>query len=199
MEEKTKFSENVILIDVAFLNEVVCDAQKFLGAKLGRQLPNIDLPAWLSYLSLDAGLRGDKNEIQVLLLHDEGVHELRCCEPSELTSLNGMACRTSLGEFAFACINPAGMTSCENMYLDLMNLVLDSVDVKHLMLVPLHSLYGDRVEDGLREFFKDKSKEECDKAMYFVMEKPSSMVPSRCDFITYSLLQALGIKSYELR
>lgn len=199
MEDKVKFLENVILIDVAFLNVMVCSARKSLGAKLGRELPNIDLPAWLSYLSLNAGLRGDANEIQVVLLRDEGTHELKCCEPADLDSLDGMACRTSLGEFTFSCVTPAGITSCEAMYLDLMNLALDSADVKQLMLVPFHPLYGDRVEEALRAFFKGRSAEECGKATYFVMEKPLAPVLCRYDFITYSLLQALGVKSDELK
>ena len=57
MEDKIKFPANVILIDVAFLNEVVYGAKNFLEGKLGRKLPDVDLPAWLSYLALDAGLR----------------------------------------------------------------------------------------------------------------------------------------------
>ena len=52
MEDKIKFPANVILIDVAFLNEVVYGAKNFLEGKLGRKLPDVDLPAWLSYLAL---------------------------------------------------------------------------------------------------------------------------------------------------
>ena len=48
MEDKIKFPANVILIDVAFLNEVVNGAKNFLEGKLGRKLPDVDLPAWLS-------------------------------------------------------------------------------------------------------------------------------------------------------
>ena len=62
MEDKIKFPANVILIDVAFLNEVVYGAKNFLEGKLGRKLPDVDLPAWLSYLALDAGLREQENQ-----------------------------------------------------------------------------------------------------------------------------------------
>ena len=37
MEDKIKFPANVILIDVAFLNEVVYGAKNFLEGKLGRK------------------------------------------------------------------------------------------------------------------------------------------------------------------
>ena len=45
MEDKIKFPANVILIDVAFLNEVVYGAKNFLEGKLGRKLPDVDLPS----------------------------------------------------------------------------------------------------------------------------------------------------------
>ena len=44
MNDEIKFPANVILIDVAFLNETVCSAKNFLENKLGRKLPDIDLP-----------------------------------------------------------------------------------------------------------------------------------------------------------
>lgn len=199
MENQVKFSGNVILIDVAFLNEIACNAKKFLSERLGRELPEIDLPAWLSYLALDAGLREGDNEIQVLLLRDEGMHQLKSCEPSDLDSLDGMACRTPLGEFSFTCVTPAKIASCQELYLDLMNLVLDSADVKHLMLVPFHPLYGHLVEEDLRRFFNGKSEEERGKAVYFVMEEPLQPVLCRSDSIVYSLAQSLGIRSDELQ
>ena len=78
MEDKIKFPANVILIDVAFLNEVVYGAKNFLEGKLGRKLPDVDLPAWLSYLALDAGLREQENEVEVLLVHTPAADVLKC-------------------------------------------------------------------------------------------------------------------------
>ena len=77
MEDKIKFPANVILIDVAFLNEVVYGAKNFLEGKLGRKLPDVDLPAWLSYLALDAGLREQENEVEVLLVHTPAADVLK--------------------------------------------------------------------------------------------------------------------------
>lgn len=198
MEDKVKFSENVILIDVAFLNEIVYSAKKVLSSKLGRELPDVDFPTWLSYLALDAGLREGDNEIQVLLVRDGGSGELNCCIPSDLDKLNGMACRTPLGEFMFASISAEGIVSCENLYLDLMNLALDSAEVNRLMLIPFHPLYAEKVEEALSKFFKGKSEEECKKAVYFALEKPLKPVFCSCDSIIYSIARAFGIKSDEL-
>lgn len=200
MEKNIKFSANVILVDVSFLNETVSDIKDFLGERLGRALPGVDLPAWLSYLALDAGLREGDNEIQVLLVHDGGAAALPHCQPSDLKELDGMACRTPLGEFAFSCVTAADITTSADLFLDLMNLALDSADVKRLALVPFHRLYADRVEEGLRKFFDKKGKKEeagC-QAVYFMMAAPQTPVPCVCDSVLYSLSHVLGIQPEEL-
>ncbi len=198
MEDKVKFSENVMLIDVAFLNEIVYNIKKILSSRMKRDLPDIDFPTWLSYLALDAGLREADNEIQVLLVHDGESGNLKCCLPSDLDQLNGMACRTPLGELMFTSVSVAGIVSCEQLYLDLMTLALDSAEVKRLMMVPYHPAYGDKVEETLRKFFKGKNEEECSKAIYFMLEKPSEPVFCLCDSIIHSLARSFGIKSDEL-
>lgn len=198
MEDKIKFPANVILIDVAFLNETVCGAKNFMENKLGRKLPDIDLPAWLSYLALDAGLREQENEVEVLLVHARAGHALKCCEPSDVDKLNRRACRTPLGEFAFSSVTSSGLVSTEELFLDLMNLALDSADVKCLMLLPFHRGYGGRVEEKLAGFFKDKSEEERGKAVYFAWEEPLEPVYCRWEPVVYSLAHAFGIKSDEL-
>lgn len=199
MEDKVKFSENVMLIDVAFLNEMVHNVKTFMSEKIGRELPDLDLPAWLSYLALDAGLRGADNEIQVLMLHDGTSTDLTCCMPSNLKQLDGMACRTPLGEFSFVSVSAADIVSCEQLFFDLMNLALHSSEVKRLMLVPFHPLYGYRVEEVLRKFFEGKNEEECSKAIYFVMEDPLQPILCPWDFVVYSIAEAFGIQSDELK
>ena len=79
-----------------------------------------------------------------------------------------------------------------------MNLALDSADVKCLMLLPFHQVYGNRVEEKLAGFFKDKNEEERGKAVYFITEEPLSPVYCRLEPVFYSLAHAFGIKSDEL-
>jgi hypothetical protein len=176
----------------------VYGARNFLEGKLGRKLPDVDLPAWLSYLALDAGLREQENEVEVLLVHTPAADVLKCCEPSDVNKLNHQACRTPLGEFAFSSVTSSGLVSTEELFLDLMNLALDSADVKCLMLLPFHQVYGNGVEEKLAGFFKDKSEEERGKAVYFITEEPLSPVYCRLEPVFYSLAHAFGIKSDEL-
>lgn len=198
MEHKMTFSENVVLIDAAFINKFVVRAKQELARNMGRDLPEIDLPQWLTYMALDAGLRGGDNEVQVLIVHDEKTDRLGNCFPAELKEIDGKACRTQLGEFAFSCANPAGITHCEDLFIDLMTLALDAAEVKHLMLLPCHSQYGAHVEEELNELLKDKSDETCAKALYFSLTPPSTELRCRWDFITYSLLKAWGISGKDM-
>lgn len=198
MEQNVKFAENVILVDVSFLNETVSDVKSFMGERLGRELPGVDLPAWFSYLALDAGLREGDNEIQVLLVHEGEVSALPHCRPASLKELDGMACRTPLGEFAFSCVTAADITDSSELFLDLMNLALDSADVKRLALVPFHRLYADRVEEELRKAFDKKEEKIKCQAVYFMMAAPQTPVPCACDSVLYSLSHVLGIQPEEL-
>lgn len=108
MEQKAEFSKNVLLIDAAFVNGFVASARQSLSEHLGRELPLIDLPTWLACLTLDAGLVQGENEVQVIWVHDEATRELSGCELGELPSLNGMACRTPMGEFLFFMCHAGG-------------------------------------------------------------------------------------------
>ncbi len=199
---KVKFAENVILLDVAFLNETVLPLRTALSQRLGRELPLLDLPDWLTCLLLDAGMRhtdnNGNNEVQVLLVHGANTRLLTCCTPSELKELDGMACRTPLGECSFSCVTPAGMTSCEELFLDLLTLTLDAKDVKRVLPVPHFMQYQERVEEALNDLLKEKSPEVCARAFAFLLKPAAQTLPCPHDFINYSLLHVLGVKAEEL-
>lgn len=198
MDNKVKFAENVVLIDVAFLNEIVERLRADLGARRGRTLAPLDLAWWLCCLSLDADMLLGNSEIQVLLVHDESVTRLEGCSPSDLKELNGKACRVPLGELLFSCVTPAGMTSCESLFLDLMQLVIDAEDVKKLALIP-HPLSGQQqVEEELRRLAGEKPEGAVKKVRLFGLRPPRTPFPCRYDLVSYSLLHALGVTPDEL-
>lgn len=199
MNEQIKFSPNVLLIDVSFINQFVAASKQMLSERLGRTLPDLDLPAWLTYLALDAGLREGDNEVQVLLVHDASTRRLQACQPADLESLNGMACRTPLGEFLFSCVTPADIATREELFLDLMTLAQDSADVQCLGLLPSHPEYGRKMEEELTKLLADKDAEACRKVLYFTLSQPSPEWKFRTDFATFSLLKAFGVKAEELK
>ena len=199
MENQIKFAKNVLLLDVAFIHGMLGRIRQFMSERLGRQLPDIDLSAWLTCLVLDAGIRGDKNEVQVLLLHDGEEQRVDFCQPSDLKSLDGMACRTSLGEFAFSCVTSADIVSSEALFVDLMTLALDSSDVKCLMLLPCHEKYASLLEKEICSLLDGKEKEMTEKLLYFTMAGSMSPLPCRCDSVVHSLIRVWDIRPEELK
>ncbi|WP_349863793.1 hypothetical protein [Bacteroides cellulosilyticus] len=49
MAENVKLAENVILVDVAYFNDVVKDLKRYFELQLGRPLQNIYVEEWASY------------------------------------------------------------------------------------------------------------------------------------------------------
>lgn len=197
MEKEMNFAENVMLIDVALLNGAIDGARAALSSVLGRTLPDLDLPAWLSYLALDAGLREGENEIQVILIRDDATCSLKGCSPSELEQLRGQACRTPLGEFVFAEASPAGMTDTEDLFMDLMTLALDAKSVKSLTLLPDGNTYGNRMAERLQKLLKDKEAAVREKPFLLTLEKPAVAACFRRDSLVYSLLRTWGVRADE--
>ena len=107
---------------------------------------------------IGCGLREQENEVEVLLVTLSAADVLKCCEPSDVNKLNHQACRTPLGEFTFSSVTSSGLVSTEELFLDLMNLALDSADVKCLMLLPFHQVYGNGVEEKLAGSSKTRMK-----------------------------------------
>lgn len=206
---KIDFSKQVILLDAAFINQSAAGLRRFLSEKLGRTLPPLDLPGWLNYVALDGGLapEGGNHEIQVIVVHPEGADGLEHCLPADLKEVDGRACRTPLGELAFHSVSPAGITDTEHLYLDLLQIALDSDTIEHLLLLPHESAYGDRVDEALRKA-SEKKEEACQKGetakgcrqvMRFVMQQPDSELLYPYDFAGFALMRAWGISADELR
>lgn len=199
MEKNTiTFAQNVLLLDVTCINETVYGAKRFLGERLGRKLPDTNLVDWLICLGLDAGLRGEENEVQVLLVADEDAHWLKECEPADLSELDGNACRTSLGEYAFSVVPSAGMVSRAALFNELVQLALDAKEVERLMVVPRFSEYGQELAKTFHDFCEDKELDQADKALCFLMEEPEGVLRCRTDLATYSLLHIWGVSPEDL-
>lgn len=192
MNDKIKLSETVMLIDVAFLNFVVTDLKKYFEHILSRQLEKIDTSMLATFLALDAGIKEGENEVQFLFVYDNDSSKLAFCKLSDLkVQLNGVAFSSQFGEFIFAGVPCEDMVSREDLFLDLLGLVLDSADVKKLVVISSNEEYGDKVTDVLN---KAKEKE----IIQFRMEEPEEKVGYRWEMLAFPLMQALGIKGDEL-
>ena len=192
LSEKIHLSENVLLIDVAFLNFVMSDLKRYFEPLLKRQLPDVDFSELSTYLALDAGITEGTNEIQTLLVYDDESAALENCSPSNLKEeLNGVAFTNQFGEFSFASVPCADMVSREDLYLDLLHIVLDSADVKKLILISFNEEYGAKVTEALKDV---QGKE----IVQFRMNEPEEVVNYQWEMLAYPVMQAFGIKAEEL-
>ena len=193
MDEKIKFPSNVVLIDTAFLNLVVTDLKKYFEKTLMRELQEIDLSELVTYIVLDAGMAVGDNQIQILMVYDKDSAQLSNCRPSDLSAeLNGVAFKSQFGEFSFASVPCEEMVSREELYLDLLSIVLDSADVERLILVSFNEEYGDKVMERLKGV---KNKE----TIQFRMNEPEESIEGyQWEMLAYPVMQALGIRGEEL-
>lgn len=199
MEKNITFAPNVLLLDVAFLNDTVYRSKRMLVEKLGRELPDTDLVDWLICLALDGGLRGEGHALQVLLVTDEGIRTLQGCTPGSLDELDGKACQTPLGEFSFSVVPSAGLVSRADLFNELVKLALDAKEVERLLLVPHFYEYGERLAKALHDFSLEAEDEEAlGKALCFLLEEPDESLSCRTDLITYSLMHVWGIAPDDL-
>lgn len=106
--------------------------------------------------------------------------------------LNGTAFRdNNLGEFFFTSISPEDMASSEELYLDLLQILTESSEVKKILLAPSDKIDKTTLSILLKEA---KGKE----ITLFSMKKPDHTNDYEWQFIAYPVMQALGIKGNEL-
>jgi len=193
-----KWTENVILVDADYIDKVAFDFIVNFERMLERRVPQADLARWLDCVALDGGLRpADEGQrtasIQVVLLHGKGKRKLDNFTPSRFEEdLDGKAFSDNLGEFLISCVPVEDLVTAEDLFLDSMQVICSSPEVRHVMLVPDSEHIYNKVRDGLRHVSDDK------RVTVFSMQ-PMQGGNFRQEILGYSLMAALGIRSEEIR
>ncbi|NDV57103.1 DUF6621 family protein [Bacteroides sp. 519] len=191
MEEKIKFPETVFLIDSDFLNHVLTDIKAYFGKQLNRELPDINLDQFITFLALDASIADGEKEIMVILTHDNNTQKLVHCNPSHFKNeLNNVAFKNNLGEFQFTSISPEGVVTQEELFMNLLELICDSQDVRKIVLIPFENQYSNEVLAALENCKKE--------VVLFGMNKPEAIKKHQWEVLAFPLMQALGIKGDEI-
>ena len=192
MENKIKLPENVMLIDAAYLNFAIQDLRGYFESVLKRELQQIDVAELISYLALDSNYAEGESTTQVMFVYDDQSEHLVHCLPSSLKEeLDGVAFNSPWGEFVFASVPTADMTTRADILSDLLQIVLDSSDVKRLVVVS-HEEYADQVTPLLQT---SGTKE----AIQFTMQEPAQSDDYRCELLPFPIMQAMGIRGDELQ
>lgn len=193
MEKKIRFAPYVMLIDAHYLNKVGRDIRQHFAPIVNRELPEADLAALLEYMALDAGIQAGENEIQVIFIYEPGEGEMSFCTPSSLEKeLNGVAFKSSLGEFSLYAFQPSELATREELFTEAFQLMGESKEARHLIVVPDEEEYGKRVYEIAGEV---KGKE---NITVLGMNPPQKECACRFEMLGFAVLQALGIRSEEL-
>lgn len=193
ISNELKFAEKVILIDASYINKVTADLSKHFGQMIGRELPKADLPIFLECVAMDAAIQLGENVLQVLLVYDKEHAKMDAFNPSDLKrELNDVAFKSQLGEFQLNTFEPSDMADREAFFLEAVKLVADAKEVKHLVVVPSETEYGDKIPEILEKVDGKES-------IHVLGMNP--LAPSkafRWEMMGYAVLQALGIRSDEI-
>ena len=193
INNELKFAEKVILIDASYINKVTGDLSQHFGQMIGRELPKADLPIFLECVAMDAAIQPGENVLQVLLVYDKELTKMDAFNPSDLKKeLNDVAFKSQLGEFQLNTFEPSGMADREAFFLEAVKLVADAKEVKHLVIVPSETEYGDKIPEILEKVDGKES-------IHVLGMNP--LAPSKAfswEMMGYAVLQALGIRSDEI-
>ena len=190
--EKTKWSENVILVDADYVDAVAFNLIVNFERMLNRPIPKADLAQWLVCAALDGGVGEGKNDIQVVLIHGKGRKALDNFTPSDFEAeLDGKAfCDGHLGEFKLSSVQVENLVDGDALYLQSLEALADEKGIKRLVIVPDVEKYGLLVRESLgRAEGKD---------ITLLAMEPQAGRGFRQEILGYSLMNALGIRGDEI-
>ena len=188
-----KFAEKVILLDAAYINKVTKDLSQHFSQVVGRQLPKADLPIFLECVAMDAAIQPGENTLQVLFVYDKEQPKIDAFNPSDLKKeLNDVAFKSQLAEYQMNTFEPSDMADRESFFLEAVKLVADAKEVKHLVVVPSETEYGNQ----LPEIFEKVDGKESIHVLGMNPPEPSKNY--HWEMLGYAVLQALGVRSDEI-
>ena len=187
-----KWTENVILADADYVDNVAFDLTVNFERMLGRRIPQADTAKWAECVALDGGLREGEHEVQVILIHQGQNRRMKNFTPGSYDEeLNGKAFRGRLGEFTITAVQTEDMVSKEDLLQDTLHLICQQKEVKRLMVIT-----PDEMMDGVRQTLRRLDSDER-RTTVFTMQ-PTQGGSFRQELLGYSLMAALGITSKEI-
>lgn len=193
MEEDIKLAETVMLVDASFLNFVTRDIKTNFERMLNRELQDMDLSHLFTYLALDAGITEGKNEMQIFFIYDKDSSSIVHAQPSDLVNeLNNVAFSNEFGEFCFNTFQPEGMATREELFLESLKVLVDTEEVKRIIVLSFNEEYGAKVHKILKEV-------EEKELLQFRMNEPDDEIEYRWEMLAYPIMQAMGIRGEELQ
>lgn len=195
--QNIKMSENVIIVDADYIDDVAFNLTLNFERMLDRRIPAADFSQWIVNIALDGRMKPGNHETQVVVLHDKGKRQLDNYVPSSLgQELDKQAFKDeTLGEFIINTIATGGkVTEKDEVMLDFLKIVLSHKEVSRIMIVP-------NAEDGniynlLRNALRDIDDEE--KHVTLFAMQPMEGGNFKQQILGYSIMNAMGITADEI-
>lgn len=190
-----QWSENIIIADADYVDSVTFDLIVNFERMIGRRIPVADLARWIDCVALDGGIREGEHQTQVVLIHRKDRKGMENFMPSDYESdLNGKAFKDHLGEFMLSSLPIEEIVDETDFLMEIVQAACEQPNVKRVMIVPNFEKDGlyDRMRHVLQQVDDDK------RITVFAMQ-PLSGGNFRQEILGYSLMNALGIKSEEIK
>lgn len=190
-----QWSENIIIADADYVDSVTFDLIVNFERMIGRRIPAADLARWIDCVALDGGMREGEHQTQVVLIHRKDRTGMENFMPSDYESdLNGKAFKDHLGEFMLSSLPIEEIVDETDFLMEIVQAACEQPNVKRVMIVPNFERDGlyDRMRHVLQQVDDDK------RITVFAMQ-PLSGGNFRQEILGYSLMNALGIKSEEIK
>ena len=188
-----KWAENVIIADADYVDRVAFDLIVNFERMIGRKIPRADMSQWAVCVALDGGLREGNHQTQLVLIHDKKRTGMENFSPSVFDKeLNGQAFRDArLGEFLVSSYPVEELTGKEEFILEVVKAALTQKEMKRIMVVP------NAEEGSIYDEMHALDDEERHVTLFAMQPLPGGKF--RQELLGYSLMNALGIKSNEIK
>ena len=191
-----RMSENIIIADADYMDSVAFDLIVNFERMINRPLPKADLSQWAVCVALDGGVRAGRNDVQVVLVHDEKHPKMEYFAPSDYAhELHAQAFTDPrLGEFTLTSVACGKTISKEEYIKNVMRTLLEHEEVRRIMVIPDGN--GD-VWDRLRRLLHGADDD--NKRITLFAMQPMEGGNFRQELLGYALMSALGIKADEIK
>ncbi|MBO5593249.1 MAG: hypothetical protein J5931_01455 [Prevotella sp.] len=196
LQERTKWSENVILVDADYVDKVTFSLIVNFERMIGRRIPQADFAKWVDCVALDGGIREGDHETQVVLVHQKDKAQMENFNPGHYTEeLDGKAFKDHLGEFVINAYPLENNMGGEDYLADALQMVAVQKEVKRIMVIP--NAEDDHIYNKVRETLNHLDDD--DKRITVFAMQPMPGGNFRQEILGYSLMAALGIKADEIK
>ena len=195
LQEQTKWSENVILVDADYVDKVAFSLIVNFERMIGRRIPQADFAKWIDCIALDGGIREGEHETQVVLIHQKNKAQMENFTPGHYTEeLNGKAFKDHLGEFVINAYPLEDIAGGEDYLADALQMVAVQKEVKRIMVIPNaeDTYIYNKVREALNRLDDDE------KRITVLAMQPMPGGNFRQEILGYSLMAALGIRADEI-